>query len=170
MPIREGKIAPITKDKIRLSTDLQELPTKLSDTLETALSDLELCEKDDKYKVDLDAWHKPSRDEQAGKDICSVDLAGAVLAKTLGFPPDFDWEPSCAADSPDKSRMMALEYIRMNHITAALEVIDQRRPKAIEDEIAGKWIDLPAYDSRNDGKQFKSTLRRNIAMLRTYDL
>jgi hypothetical protein len=35
------------------------LPEKLSDCLELALRDLEACEQDPAYEVDMKFWHKP---------------------------------------------------------------------------------------------------------------
>jgi hypothetical protein len=56
-----------------------DLPDKPSDLLQLALDDLELCEKDRNYTIDMSEWHTPSQDES---EKCAVCIAGAVIAKT----------------------------------------------------------------------------------------
>lgn len=69
------------------------LPKKLSDLIEVALADLDACESDERYEINMHVWHDVKGDK------CSVCLAGAVMAKTLGsvkstwpqkFPPDIE--------------------------------------------------------------------------------
>jgi hypothetical protein len=57
-------------------------PEKLSDLIELALGDLEKVEKDERYRVDMEAWHTPLN----GK--CRVCLAGSVIAQTFLTPVD----------------------------------------------------------------------------------
>ena len=54
---------------------------KLSGLLNLALDDLELVNKDKKYKINMNYWQK----KQKGKQ-CEVCLAGSVLAKTFNVP------------------------------------------------------------------------------------
>lgn len=59
----------------------KKLPEKLSELIEVALNDLDLCEKDPRYKIDMWNWHRPN-------SHCSVCFAGSVMAKTFGLGPD----------------------------------------------------------------------------------
>lgn len=70
------------------------LPDKPSELIRLALADLEKAEESRAYSVDMGMWH--GYDEISGK--CTVCLAGAVMAGTLGVelnttagPGDF-WE------------------------------------------------------------------------------
>jgi hypothetical protein len=57
------------------------LPTKPSALLKLALKDLELCEEDPRYRVEMGAiYHHP------GQDKTSVCLVGCVLAKSCCVP------------------------------------------------------------------------------------
>lgn len=58
------------------------LPDKLSDLLVVALADLKTCEEDDKYRINMTKWHKPT----LSGHHCEVCLAGAVMAQTLRTP------------------------------------------------------------------------------------
>ena len=53
------------------------LPDKPSELIRLALSDLEKCEGDSRYEVDMNEWHVPT---QKGH-VCYVCLAGSVMAK-----------------------------------------------------------------------------------------
>jgi hypothetical protein len=57
-----------------------KLPDKLSELIRVAVQDMEACRIDPRYKLDMSVWHIP-RD-----GICRVCMAGAVLAKTCGYP------------------------------------------------------------------------------------
>ena len=69
------------------------LPNKLSDLLFVAIDDLKEVRTDrDNYRVDMDVWHEPGE----VSEICTVCMAGAVMAKSLWvdkgkyyYPADF---------------------------------------------------------------------------------
>jgi hypothetical protein len=63
---------------------MTNLPKKPSKLLALALGDLEKCEQDDRYVIDMQTWHITHGDG------CHVCLAGAVLAQSLGCKPDED--------------------------------------------------------------------------------
>lgn len=64
------------------------LPDKISELIRVALYDLEQCERDDRYRIEMMDWHVP--DEVGVEDpVCEVCLAGAVMAKRLGISPHF---------------------------------------------------------------------------------
>lgn len=58
-----------------------KLPDKPSELIRVALTDLELCEKDSRFKIGMGAWYVPS----STKPICHVCFAGAVMAMRLGY-------------------------------------------------------------------------------------
>jgi len=57
-----------------------ELPDKPSELILLAINDLEKCEKDPNYEINMSHWHLPS--SFSGK--CYVCLAGSVMSKSLG--------------------------------------------------------------------------------------
>jgi len=73
------------------------LPDNLGDLIRLAVKDLEACEADPMYVINLETFHVPLE----GEDLCEVGLAGAVIAKTLQgdpneilMPLDFNNTPS----------------------------------------------------------------------------
>ena len=172
MTIREGRIEPIQADKIRLTSELRNLPDKLSDLIELSLKSLEECESDDNYKISFADWHKPIKSIDADKVICYVDLAGAVLAKVIEIPHKFLWTPECAADSYDKYSLIALNYVRLNAVSEALQLIHLKTSikatRKEQEKIVSDWVEIPDYA---DGpEQFKAALTANVKLLRTYNL
>jgi len=61
---------------------INKLPEKASDAIRMVVKDLEAIEKDDRYVVDMEVWHKPSL---SGK--CHVCMAGAYLARNTSAEP-----------------------------------------------------------------------------------
>jgi hypothetical protein len=95
-----------------------ELPEKLSDLLNLALDDLGMVEADPKYKVVMIEWHSPS----PSRTHCQVCLAGAVMAKSLGVPPEALHAPAdFAADVCDK--LKALDALRLGTVELAFNSI-----------------------------------------------
>ena len=98
------------------------LPEKMSDLLELAISDLKKCENDPKYEIGMRYWHTFTN------PVCLVCLAGSVLAKTLEVPRDAFLSdtgslPSGLTDehgNPSFSRQMeCLDYLRRGRIRDA---------------------------------------------------
>lgn len=58
------------------------LPDYPSQILEVALEDLEKCEKDPKFSINMSTWSRVGLD-----GVCEVCLGGSVLAKTIGKMP-----------------------------------------------------------------------------------
>lgn len=57
-------------------------PTKASEAIRLALADLEKCEANPHYRINMGLWHG----RKASTGPCYVCLAGAVMAQTLGTP------------------------------------------------------------------------------------
>ena len=120
-----------------MSTNKTTLPTKPSELIRVALRDLRACEDDDGYVVHMCRWHWPTTDNR-GRKVCSVCLAGAVMAQTLDVPreqpifsmaqilgvareqPIFSLE-QCSGRVKDGLR--ALDYFRRGMISAGLEML-----------------------------------------------
>ena len=137
-----------------------KLPDKLSDLIDVALADLEACEADPRYVIDMDEWHYPNR-----RGHCAVCLAGSVMAQRLGAsvdtwvtPEDFDHE-TC-------SSLSALNSLLCGDI---FEAVSDRVGSG-----AAKGMNLPpdqeVVEYRFDPAQFKADMRRLAATLREHGL
>ncbi len=115
------------------------LPDKPSALLRLALRDLEACERDTRYIIDMQDWHEPRG------DLCHVCLSGAVMTQSLAMdrfyscnPADFDHELASKLEALDEARVgswrrfglqldLALREERYGHLLAelaSLEVYD----------------------------------------------
>lgn len=131
-----------------------KLPEKPSELLKLAMLDLEKVEADPRYRVDMGEWHKPN-----GR--CSVCLAGSVMAKTLGLPPNKDdpfydgrrrraeiirwrlpdYRTSPASPDVDPTisfKLFALDCFRNGDITCAFGYLGIKRPEALPNSIGGE--------------------------------
>jgi hypothetical protein len=93
------------------------LPNKPSELLRLALADLRKVERDERYEVDMWAWHAPDESDNR----CHVCLAGAVIAGTLGARPDQDLMPGGRGlDRETGLRLEALDALRCGDVTGAV--------------------------------------------------
>jgi hypothetical protein len=60
---------------------MNQLPDKPSELIRLAVKDMQLCEADPRYKLDMRSWHRPV------EGACHVCMAGAVMAQTLTLSP-----------------------------------------------------------------------------------
>lgn len=95
-----------------------ELPDKLSDLIDVALRDLELCEADPRYRIFMGDWHQPF-----SETVCNVCLAGAVMAKTRNFPRSADIDNIDYV--PDANKYRALDAVRVGDVDEALSYMGQ---------------------------------------------
>ncbi len=91
-----------------------KLPDKPSELIRVALADLEKCEKDPGYKIEMDVWHEPR--SEGGK--CEVCLAGSVMAKTLSVDRIMDADPSEFPEAVHL-KLCALDSFRCGEVTEA---------------------------------------------------
>jgi hypothetical protein len=100
-----------------ITTMITTLPDLPSELIRLALKDLELCENDNKYFIDMDWWHCRRFDGS-----CSVCLAGSVMAKTLdtplvnAFPEDF-------ASTGTEMKLLALNQFRGGVVKRGLQYL-----------------------------------------------
>lgn len=80
-----------------------------------ALEDLEKCEADPRYFINMNQWHSPSA------HVCEVCFAGAVLAQSIGTAIDTYANPSrddYGSESVRNNKLHALNAIRFGDFRA----------------------------------------------------
>ena len=108
---------------------MSTLPNKPSELIRLGLADLEACEDDENYRINMREWHKPCIDgDGKTKPYCAVCLAGSVIAKTLGTDmnqhkdplhfgmPEYDPPP---LGTPTK--LLCLDMFRLGYVWDPLE-------------------------------------------------
>lgn len=105
---------------------MRTLPNKLSQLILVALKDLELCEKDPNYRVNMHTWHGPANDMQLFGDApyCVVCLAGAVMAQSLEAPKENVFVPDDFKE--DSRKLVALDYVINGCTISALVCMEQK--------------------------------------------
>ena len=138
--------------------DLSKL--KPSELLELALNDLELCEKDPRYRIDMSDWHLTLTPH----GVCSVCLAGAMLAKSTDWPIDETYDLFCGEHD---TQVEAVDMLRNGSIGRALlhlGVISYG--DEVPDGLSDVWV--PNYTFQPE--VFKARLRSIVQLLQEYDL
>ena len=140
-----------------------QLPDRPSDLIELALRDLEACEQDPRYEINMSRWHYPTDGEPVEEpvDICLVCLAGSVMAKSLRMPPT-----KCLAawDAGDQSgKLLALDRFREGRIDEGLKDLGMARGR---EGMAD--AEVPTYAVDRDG--FFAAMRSIAKTLRSMGL
>ena len=91
---------------------------KPSELLRLSLSDLELCEQDPDYDIEMGSWHDPNRCPDYRATTCEVCLAGSVMAQTLNFSIDLEGSPEDFIGETADS-LFALNLLRMGRVREA---------------------------------------------------
>ena len=113
-----------------------KLPNKPSSLIKLALADLKKVERSKKYIVDMGAWHKAN-------GVCSVDLAGSVMAQTLNVPINMTVMPE-AFDDDTENKLQALNDFRIGFIEGGLRRMNT--PSSIKAiPIVPNCIAIPPY-------------------------
>jgi len=85
------------------------LPDKIGDLIRVAIKDLEECEADPNYLIEMDYWHYPVG--LGNKKICMVCLARSVMAKTIGV--DYGvCNPAEVQNKEDEDKLLLLNWLR----------------------------------------------------------
>lgn len=132
---------------------MKDLPNKPSEILELALQDLDLCELDPDYKINMGQWH-------TGGEICQVCLAGSILAKTIGVPKNISFDPKGFSPSI-RCKMDFLEYVRLGYIGKAYNHLQRKRPVGVFSEVSVTYY-------HTDPIKFKTDLRNLISHLKEH--
>ena len=138
----------------------KQLPDKASDLIDLALDDLEKCEKDPRYKIDMKEWHT------LYGQTCLVCLAGSVMAQTLQVQLDFTFCEN-RLDKNTEEKLDGLDWFRTGGIEAGLQSIFGYREtfSDIEDKALKKRItNITQY--KENPSQFKQDMRRMAEFLR----
>ena len=99
---------------------MNKLPDKPSELILVALHDLELCENDENYKIEMYSWHDPQLSR------CAVCFAGAVMAKSLDADVSDRLTPGgyCRDDQEIRHKLLALNEFRKGNVHSASYHID----------------------------------------------
>ena len=119
------------------------LPDKPSELIRIALKDLEACELDPKYQINMNSWHATID----GK--CAVCLAGAVMARTLGISPTRDVAPE-DLESDLKHRLCALDCLRTGRVQFALHALGIAQPPKLPETVTTVDYHQDPNDFKND--------------------
>lgn len=138
-----------------------KLPDKLSDLIELALSDMEKCESDSNYEVDMDQWVLPIK----GK--CRVCLAGSVLVQTMGLSRTEQHLPNYM-DRDTHDKCYILDNVRRSWWPDALKPMFPPDSLSYIGFLCAKLPNVPPY--RHNPNGFKTALRKAITVLKEHDL
>ena len=130
---------------------------KLHELLTIALDDLKKCEADPTYIINMHEWHVP-RGEQ-----CSICLAGAVMAQSLGAYPS-EHRSLFSYDAPLDERLEALDDLRCGGIVDACHTMGI--PSRWEEHKTSR-IDVPDY---NDKEHWWQAMGEVLRFLKEWDL
>ena len=119
-----------------------------------ALEDLEACERDFRYRINMHKWHTP------GENQCHVCLAGSVMAKRYDAAIDCSHAPDCF---PPCSMLVALDDFRKGAIYIALIYLGLRVPSVLSGRAC-------VTDYKDNPAAFKSDMRRMAALLAEHGL
>jgi hypothetical protein len=98
-------------------------PEKLSELIRMALKDLATVEADPRYKIDMLEWHRPECRGHLGtamEPLCSLCMAGAIMACRLGAAPDEYLVPGSFSGDWAKA-LSAVNDFSMGFVDAAVE-------------------------------------------------
>lgn len=135
---------------------MSRLPDRPSDLLTVALADLAAAERNPLYRVSMDTWHVP----QDG--VCSVCMAGAVMAGTLGMNPDRHLSPGDAEVlGPDlEAKLQSLDDLRCGDLGEALSNLGMELP-----EYLAARHHIPEYEDNVQG--FHRELHKLAGLMRS---
>lgn len=102
------------------------LPDTLHGLLELALNDLELCEKDPDYDIDMLTWHFYDYDEESNREKpqCIVCMVGAILAKTCNIPIDHNIADIGLSDYDNAKKFQAIDWLRSGDVSSAYRILN----------------------------------------------
>ena len=144
-----------------------KLPEKMSDVLELALHDIERVETSPQYEIDMTNWH--IYDRITG--VCSVCMAGAVMAQTLGVP--FNETTSLTmveVSDDDKTKLCILDDVRSSHFIPLLDFIKGEDDE--DDKYRPLFKDIMRFGNivryHESPTQFKKDVQRLAETLRKH--
>ena len=145
---------------MNLKTIGSPLPEMPSELITVALRDLEACEQDPRYEIDMDVWHYPSDSMR-----CGVCLAGSVMAQSIGVAPSDAMDPADFG-SRTQAKLTALNLFRIGSHAGALRRMGLRAgpPQSDEEQEAlGRLYD--AHDGEVLYEESPEELKRRMRAL-----
>lgn len=141
---------------------MNALPDKLSDLIELALNDLAEVERDPRYSVEMWDWHEKK------EDYCSVCLAGAVMAKTLGVPYGKTSFPDYFANEKIERALNAIDRVRIGFVGSALHWLNSEMNEDLVSRMNRKFrIRLGQFQPYSiNSDEFKTTMQKIATDLR----
>lgn len=133
------------------------LPDKPSELLAVALRDLEKCEKDPRFEIDMNVWC-----ERTGTGHCAVCLAGSVMMQSLNGMPGPVPVPDLELITDRKLR--ALDHMRSGHIQSAMMLLGRGK------DVCPRDRQVPRYDHPTGTGPWKRAMRKLLADLVRADL
>ena len=149
------------------------LPNTLSGLLRVAVEDGRKVQADPRYVFDMSIWHDPMKVE--GEDtVCSVCMAGAVMAMRLDAPIEKVVDPDNYQDKGDlEFQLRAIDNLRSGDLVDAYRALhwednSKRHLKDHKGEEVYKAVCALGTDIKSD---YISTLERApwVTYLRTAD-
>lgn len=136
------------------------LPDKPSDLIELALADLEKCEADPRYRIDMNVWHRPN-------GHCAVCFAGSVMAQSLGVDPRdcvmFTDEDDVEFGDELMAKFHALNEFRGGYVWEGLNELRIVKPARLDN-----FFIVTPYTKSRDG--FRADMRDLAEHLRSHGL
>ena len=133
---------------------MNTLPDKPSELIRLALYDLELCEQDDRYIVDMDTWHTPYKgDNNFLRNKCLVCLAGSVMVKSLDAD-DLKHLVPCDYNHKTEAKLLALDEFRRGYIYDGIKLLFPESFKHMRfDDLSRCRYIIPYEQNRIEFKQ-----------------
>jgi len=133
------------------------LPNKPSELIRLAIKDMQLCEKDSRYNLNMNHWH--SGGSPNGERVCQVCMAGSVMAKTLKTPIE-DYDDILDSNNPDSlfyNKLRAINSFRLGFLEDGSYLLG----------IAEDSIDFPALYRRLpflESKPYDNMMARDLPL------
>ena len=146
---------------------MSTLPEKPSELIRLALHDLELCEQDNRYIIDMDTWHTPYEgyNNDLLRNKCLVCLAGSVIAKSLNADACIDLVP-CDYNHKTEMKLFALEYFRRGDIYDGIELLLPGSFEHMEfDNLSGYRDVIPYEENPTKFKQQMHELADDLELI-----
>jgi hypothetical protein len=138
---------------------MKRLPKTPSRLIRLAIADFRRVLKLKKtYVVDMSVWHKPN-------NHCSVCLAGAVIAGTLGAKPDENLGPFDYSDATAEA-LAALDEFRAGYISDGLSRLDKADLSKTKTDIVENLEDTISNEIQQsmDNKDWRSFNRHMLRL------
>lgn len=144
------------------------VPDRFWKFISEALEDLEACEANPAYQIDMEHWHTPSPHGNG----CSVCLAGAVIANRLDIPPYRKCGPAYFKDDRLQDALRTLDILRDGNVRDAIYLFHSYgAPEAADDAIDDVEVISDEYCWYNiSPEQFKAWMRKAIDILKKHDV